>query len=51
MQGGDVYQTFTDIEDTSRDLGFVPATPIGVGIPRFVRWYLVEWVKNGKGTA
>lgn len=51
MQDGDVYQTFADIEDMSGDLGFAPTTPIGVGIPRFVEWYLAEWVKDGKGTA
>lgn len=44
MQDGDVYQTFADIEDISRDLGFAPTTPIRIGIPAFVNWYLQEWL-------
>jgi UDP-glucuronate 4-epimerase len=39
MQPGDVYETFADISDSRRDLGFEPKTPIDVGIPRFVDWY------------
>lgn len=46
MQDGDVYQTFADIEDISRDLGFAPTTPMAVGIPAFVNWYLEEWAKR-----
>ncbi|RYG86948.1 MAG: NAD-dependent epimerase/dehydratase family protein, partial [Alphaproteobacteria bacterium] len=43
MQDGDVFQTFADIEDISRDLGFFPKTPMSVGIPAFVNWYVKEW--------
>src|SRR6185312_1978989 len=39
MQPGDVHETFADIEDSRRDLGFDPKTPIDVGIPSFVSWY------------
>ena len=39
MQAGDVHETFADIEDSRRDLGFDPKTPIDVGIPSFVSWY------------
>ena len=39
MQAGDVPETFADIEATSRDFGFVPATSIDEGIPRFIAWY------------
>jgi len=39
IQPGDVPATYADIEDLSRDVGFKPATPIEVGIPRFVGWY------------
>jgi UDP-glucuronate 4-epimerase len=39
LQPGDVPATYADIEDLSRDVGFKPATPIEVGIPRFVQWY------------
>ena len=46
MQDGDVYQTFADIEDISRDLGFAPTTPMSVGVPAFVKWYLEEWSQH-----
>jgi UDP-glucuronate 4-epimerase len=39
MQPGDVPATFADIADLERDVGFRPATPIDVGIGRFVDWY------------
>jgi len=39
MQPGDVKETYADITATTRDFGYVPATPISEGIPRFVAWY------------
>ena len=39
MQPGDVKATAADIDDSTRDLGFVPRIGIDEGIPRFVRWY------------
>lgn len=39
LQPGDVPESFADIEDARRDLGFDPKTPISVGLPRFVDWY------------
>lgn len=39
MQPGDVVSTYADIEDTKRDLGFAPTTPISAGVPKFVEWY------------
>jgi UDP-glucuronate 4-epimerase len=39
MQPGDVPATFADVEDLARDAGFHPATPIEVGIERFLAWY------------
>jgi len=39
MQAGDVKETFADIDDSRRDLGFSPTTRIDEGIPRFVAWY------------
>jgi UDP-glucuronate 4-epimerase len=39
MQPGDVVSTYANIEETRRDLGFEPSTPISVGIPKFVEWY------------
>jgi UDP-glucuronate 4-epimerase len=39
MQPGDVPATYADIENSTRDLGFVPTTPISLGIPKFVAWF------------
>src|SRR5262249_41628731 len=39
MQPGDVPATFADVADLERDTGFRPATPLEVGIERFVDWY------------
>ncbi len=39
LQPGDVPETYADVDDLMRDVGFRPATPIGVGIARFVEWY------------
>jgi UDP-glucuronate 4-epimerase len=39
MQPGDVPETFANIDDLVRDVGFRPATPIQDGIARFVEWY------------
>jgi len=39
MQPGDVKETYADIEDIRRDLGFEPKTPLSVGIPKFVDWF------------
>jgi UDP-glucuronate 4-epimerase len=43
MQPGDVPATYADIEATRRDLGYEPATPISVGIPKFVEWYRAHY--------
>ena len=39
MQPGDVAATYADVDDLASDVGFSPATPIEVGIARFVEWY------------
>jgi UDP-glucuronate 4-epimerase len=39
MQPGDVPETFADIEDLVRDVGYRPATPIEEGVRRFVDWF------------
>jgi UDP-glucuronate 4-epimerase len=39
LQAGDVPDTFADVEDLVRDVGYKPATPVEVGIRRFVDWY------------
>jgi UDP-glucuronate 4-epimerase len=39
MQPGDVPSTYADVEDLMNDVGFKPATPLSVGIQKFVDWY------------
>jgi len=39
MQPGDVPETFADIEDLVRDVGYRPATPIETGVRHFVDWF------------
>jgi len=39
MQPGDVPETYADVDDLIRDVGYRPDTPIEEGIQRFVRWY------------
>jgi UDP-glucuronate 4-epimerase len=50
IQDGDVYQTFADIEDIRRDLGFAPTTPMVTGIRAFVTWYREEWQNRSAAT-
>jgi UDP-glucuronate 4-epimerase len=45
LQPGDVPDTFADVDDLARDVGYKPATPVEVGIRRFVDWYL-EYYKT-----
>lgn len=39
LQPGDVPATWADVNDLAEATGFQPATPIEVGIGRFVEWY------------
>lgn len=39
MQAGDVPETYADIGDLIRDVGFKPSTSIEAGVERFVAWY------------
>ena len=39
LQPGDVPETFADVDDLTRDVGFKPQTSIETGIERFVSWY------------
>jgi len=39
LQAGDVPETYADVDDLMRAVGFRPSTPIEVGIERFVAWY------------
>ena len=47
LQDGDVPETYADIDDLMRDVGFKPATSIETGIELFVNWYL-EYYKINK---
>jgi len=40
MQPGDVPETSANIDDLVRDVGYRPATPVEVGVEKFVEWYL-----------
>ena len=39
LQPGDVLETYADIDDLTRDVGFKPSTTIEEGLPKFVDWY------------
>ncbi len=39
MQPGDMLDTFADVDDLSKCVGYRPTTPIEDGIARFVAWY------------
>jgi UDP-glucuronate 4-epimerase len=39
LQPGDVVATYADVDDLMQDVGFKPATPIEIGVERFVDWF------------
>jgi len=39
LQPGDVPDTFADVEDLVRDVGYRPATSVEAGVRQFVDWY------------
>jgi UDP-glucuronate 4-epimerase len=39
LQPGDVPETYADIDDLIRDIGYQPATKIEDGIAKFIEWY------------
>ncbi len=39
MQPGDVPITYADVKKASRDLGYVPSTPMRAGLEHFWAWY------------
>jgi UDP-glucuronate 4-epimerase len=39
LQPGDVPETYADIDDLVRDVGYRPATPVETGVRRFVEWF------------
>jgi UDP-glucuronate 4-epimerase len=51
LQAGDVPDTWADIEDLRRDVGYSPATPVEEGVRRFVAWYLDYHGHGSAGSA
>jgi UDP-glucuronate 4-epimerase len=47
MQPGDVPETFADVSDLEREVGFRPRIPLEEGLARMVSWYL-SWTRAGK---
>lgn len=39
LQPGDVPDTYANVEDLVRDVGYKPATPVEQGVRNFVAWY------------
>lgn len=39
LQAGDVPETYADLDDLMKDIGFKPKTSIEEGIAKFVEWY------------
>ena len=39
LQPGDVPDTFADVSDLERELGYKPATTVKQGVANFVKWY------------
>ena len=50
LQAGDVPDTWADIDDLAREVGYTPATTVEVGIRNFVDWYLEYYRDQGPPT-
>lgn len=46
LQAGDVPDTEADVTDLEKAVGYRPATPIEVGVRRFIEWYL-DYYRTG----
>jgi UDP-glucuronate 4-epimerase len=46
LQQGDVPDTYADVEDLVRDVGYRPATSVEEGIRNFITWYLEYYGKK-----
>lgn len=46
IQGGDVQETFADIDDLTKEINFKPSTSIEEGISKFVDWYLAYYKRK-----
>jgi UDP-glucuronate 4-epimerase len=47
MQAGDVPATYASIDKIQKAVGYIPTTPITVGIPKFISWFK-NYYKTGK---
>ena len=47
MQQGDVQATYASTEKLRAEIGYAPATPIEVGVERFVAWYRAHYAATG----
>lgn len=47
IQDGDVTETYADVSDLVKEIGFKPKTPIREGIAKFVDWY-VDYHKDAR---
>jgi len=50
LQPGDVLETYASIERLAAATGFAPATPLAVGLGRFIEWYLRYYVGASRKT-
>lgn len=46
MQPGDMLETYADISDLERLIGFRPSTPLREGLRRFARWYASYYMND-----
>lgn len=44
MQPGDVYQTYADVKELTRDFEFKPDTLLKAGLEKFVEWYQLYYI-------
>ncbi len=51
MQPGDVRETYADVTELTRDVGFSPATRLEDGIAAFVEWYREFYERDERGAA
>jgi UDP-glucuronate 4-epimerase len=50
LQPGDVPDTYAEVSELERSVGYRPTTPIDVGVARFVAWYL-DFHRASSGSA
>jgi UDP-glucuronate 4-epimerase len=48
MQLGDVSESWADVTELARDIGYQPDTPVAEGVARFVEWYLAYYQVNDR---